>query len=497
MGNPILSLRHIDKCYPGVHALDDITIDVEKGEILGLVGENGAGKSTMVKIIAGALEPDSGTITIDGVEFDRLTPKEAMDLGIGIIYQEPNLVPSISVAENVFLGNFPGRKVMVDFSKMIQRSTEVFSQMGVEVDPRSTVEDLTIAKRQMVEIAKSLVRNVKILIMDEPTSPLTLYETTLLFKLVRRLREQGVTVIYITHRMSELFELTDRMTVMRDGKVIQTVHTNEVTRNALIKMMVGRELTETFPKHTYIRGEPILEVKNYTGLGYRDVSFTLHRGEILGFAGLVGAGRTETMRALFGADEKRRGEMLLEGNKINIKSPKKAVDQRLGFLPEDRKAQSVILSMSIRNNITLSILKRISRFGVINYKKETEILNKHKDSLRIKTPSFDQLVSNLSGGNQQKVAISKWLASSSEILIFDEPTRGIDIGAKAEIYSLLVKLAEEGRAIIVVSSEMEEVIGISDRIIVMHEGRITGELNSRADFNSETIMHYCVTECKR
>ena len=493
MEDIILSLYNIVKTYPGVVALDDISLDFRRGEIHGLVGENGAGKSTLIKVIAGAIAADSGYFQINGERFERITPKAAKEHGIEVIYQELNLVPSVTVAENVFLGAFPGNGVSIDMEEMVRRSSELFQEMGIEIDPRSKVQELSVAKKQMVEIAKSLVRDVKLLVMDEPTSPLTLYETELLFKLVAKLKAKGVTIIYISHRMNELYQLTDRMTVIRDGTKIKTVNTNEISQDELIHMMVGRELKSIYVEKNCQIGEPILEVQNFSGGGFRNISFTLRKGEILGFAGLVGAGRTELMRGIFGADPIAEGNLILEGKPIQIHSPEDAVRYGIGFLPEDRKLEGVLLELPIRDNITLSILKRISRFGVVDTKREEEILNKHKDDLRIKAPSMMQLVKNLSGGNQQKVAISKWLASDCKILIFDEPTRGIDVGAKHEIYQLLADLASAGISIIVVSSEMEEILGIADRILVLYEGTMTGEIKDKKDFSQDLVMKYAIS----
>ena len=494
MNDIILSMENITKTYPGVVALNNINIEFIRNEIHGLVGENGAGKSTLVKIIAGAIVPTSGKFVINGDSYDSITPKRAKEYGIETIYQEFNLVESLSVAENIFLGDFPGNKVVVNFNEMLERSKEIFAEMGVDIDPKAPVENLTTANRQLVEIAKSLVRNVRLLIMDEPTAPLTLHETELLFKIIKRLKDKGVTIIYITHRMNELFELTDRLTVFRDGEKIKTLQTKETDPHEIINMMVGREISTTYPEHEAQIGEKILEVKNLTGKNFTNVSFELHRGEILGFAGLVGAGRTEIMRAVFGADPRISGQVILKDREVFIKKPKQAIKHRIAYLPEDRKIHSVLLSQTIKSNISLPILRKLSRAGVVNNTKETSVASENCSKLNIKTPSLNQMVGNLSGGNQQKVAVGKWLASDSEIIIFDEPTRGIDVGAKQEIYQLLIELAKEGKAIIMVSSEMEELMGLADRIIVLHEGRITGMIDAREKFDSELIMEYAIAE---
>ena len=494
MDDIILSIEEITKTYPGVVALDSINVKFLRGEIHGLVGENGAGKSTLVKIIAGAIAPTSGRFVIDGDKFTCITPRKAKEYGIEVIYQEFNLVDSLTVAENIFLGEFPGGKAIVNYNQMIRKAEDLFREMGVEIDPRTTVERLTTANRQLVEIAKSLVRNVRLLIMDEPTAPLTLHETRLLFKIINRLKTKGVTIIYISHRMNELFELTDRMTVFRDGKKIETVKTNETDVHSVIKMMVGREVSTAYPSYQTNVGRPVLEVRNLSGRNFENVSFMLHEGEILGFAGLVGAGRTEIMRAIFGADGKTSGEILLHGRPASIDGPKDAISNGIAYLPEDRKIHSVLLRQSVKENISLPILKRISRLFLVRNDAETQITMDMISRLNIKTPNMEQQVGNLSGGNQQKVAVGKWLTCNTDVLIFDEPTRGIDVGAKLEIYYLLTELKNAGKAIIVVSSELEELMGVSDRIIVLHEGKITGRIDERSQFNAERIMEYAVAE---
>lgn len=484
----ILSTHNLTKTYPGVVALNDVSIDFRQGEIHALVGENGAGKSTLVKLLSGAIEPDSGYIEIRGARHERMTPREAQQLGIEIIYQEFNLVPSLSVAENIFLGAFEGNGVFVDFKAMRRRAAELFEELQVSISPEVRVETLTVAEQQLVEIAKSLVRNARILIMDEPTAPLTLKETRILFDLVRKLKAKGVTIIYISHRFAEIFELSDRVTVMRDGTKIQTLFTRDTSRDEMIRLMVGRDLKETYPTRNGAIGEVALEVRNLSGAGAQDISFTLRRGEILGIAGLVGAGRTELMRMIFGADRCDSGEILIQGKSVKIPSPEAAVRFGIGYVPEDRKQHGVLLELSIGDNIVLPILRRLSSCTFLNRKREREILETYRNSLSIKTPSLKQLVKNLSGGNQQKVALSKWLASGTEILIFDEPTRGIDVAAKQEIYFLMNRLAEEGRAIIMVSSEMEELLGMSDRIIVLREGSYAGEIENRSEFSQERVL---------
>nr|WP_264472822.1 sugar ABC transporter ATP-binding protein [Extibacter muris] len=467
--------------------MDDVSLDIRRGEIHALCGENGAGKSTLIKLVSGAITPDTGTISINGQAYGQMTPALSKKLGIEVIYQEFNLIPNLSVAENIFIGDYPGNKVTVDFARMEEKAKEVFRLMKVDLNPRSMVKDLTVAYMQLVEIAKALSKNVKILIMDEPTAPLTTNEVEILMDLVQHLKEQGVTIVYVSHRLNEIYDICDRLTVFRDGQMIETRETNDIRRKELVSLMVGREVSETYPERKASRGEIVLEVRGLSGAGARNISFQLHKGEILGLAGLVGAGRTETARMIFGADIADAGEIFLNGKKTEFRNPSDAVALGIGLVPEDRKEQGVILSKSIRENITLPIIKSIARGTVINRRKEDRILNVHKESLRIKTPSFRQKVGNLSGGNQQKVVLSKWLASGSRILIFDEPTRGIDVGAKQEIYTLMNELTEKGISIIMISSEMEEIMGMSDRILVLCEGRATGILE-RHEFSQEHIM---------
>lgn len=484
----ILSTRNLIKTYPGVVALNDVSIDFEAGEIHALVGENGAGKSTLVKTLSGAIVPDSGQIIMDGQTFECLQPGQSKKLGIEVIYQEFNLVPSLSVAENVFMGAFEGNGVLVDFKSMQKKTAVLFAEMSVDIDPRAEVSTLSVAELQLVEIAKSLVRSARVLIMDEPTAPLTTKETQMLFSLIRELKRKGVTILYISHRFSEIFELSDRITVMRDGAKITTLPTAGATREQVVNLMVGRSLKETYPARTSEPGAPVLEVRGLSGPRVRDISLTLRQGEILGIAGLVGAGRTELMRMIFGADPIEQGEIKLHGARASIQSPRQAVERGIGYLPEDRKQHGVLVELSVRENITLPILPRISKCMVVKRREEEDILEQCKTDLRIKTPSYAQQVKNLSGGNQQKVALAKWLVSGVDILIFDEPTRGIDVGAKQEIYQLMNGLIEAGKSIIMVTSEMEELLGMSDRIIVLREGEYAGSIEDKRMFSQENVM---------
>lgn len=484
-----LSVQHITKTYPGVVALNDVTIDFKKGEVHALMGENGAGKSTLMKVISGAISPDTGKFVINGKEFTKIIPSQSQANGVQIVHQELNLVSALSVTENIFLGSFVGNGVTVDFSKMREKTREYFEEYGITgIDLDTIVEELTVAQMQLVEIIKAISRNVEVLILDEPTSPLTAYETEILFGIIENLKKRNVTIIYISHRMSEIYRIADRITILRDGQKVDTREASDISRDELIKLMVGRELKETYPERMVVPGDTVLEIKDLCGNGLKNINLKLNKGEILGLAGLVGAGRTELVRLIYGADKVEGGKIYLEGKEVKIKNPTQAVDLGIGLLPEDRKLEGVILELSIKQNIILPSLKRISRLLYINRKKEKEIISGQVDDLKIKTPSFEQLVRNLSGGNQQKVVVSKWLASSAKILIFDEPTRGIDVGAKQEIYSLMNKLTEQGISIIMVSSEMEELMGMSDRIIVLREGCIAGELSAEETITQEQIM---------
>lgn len=489
MSDVFLELSHITKYYPGVKALNDVSVELKKGAVHALVGENGAGKSTLIKILAGAVEPNGGEIILNGKHYEKMTPQSAKELGVEVIYQEFNLMPSLSVAENIFCGSYMGNGVIISRKKMEQEAEKILRDMGLFISPGVLVKNLSVAYMQVVEIAKAISRNAEILVMDEPTAPLTNAEVEILFQVIGRLKEKGVTIIYISHRLNEIFQIADRITVLRDGNKIATHNTVDVSRKQLIYEMVGREITETYPTRNNSVGETILQLKNVTGNGVRNISFEVHKGEILGLAGLVGAGRTETIRMLFGADPKVSGQFLLNGKEISPKSPKEAVEHGILLIPEDRKRQGVILNLPIYMNITLPILPKISKFTVINKKLEKKMVDQQQAALRIKTPTLQQLVKNLSGGNQQKVVLAKWLVCQGQVLIFDEPTRGIDVGAKQEIYGLMNELCEQGMAIIMISSEMEEVIGMSDRIVVLSEGIQTAVLD-RADFNQETILHH-------
>ena len=488
---PVLQMRGIVKNYPGVTALDGVDLELMPGEVHALVGENGAGKSTLMKILAGADTKDSGSILVNGWEVHVQSPQEAMRLGISIIYQEFNLVPYMNAAENIFLGREPGSGIpgVIDFSKMYADAEKVIGDLGVRLDVRSPIRDLSVAQQQMVEIAKATSRSSSIIAMDEPSATLTEHELENLFNLIRRLKNEGVSIIYISHRLEEVFDIADRVTVLRDGCLVETKNVTDTDREDIIRMMVGRELGDKIPKVPAELGSVALEVKSLNREGVlEDINFSVRRGEVLGIAGLVGAGRTEVARTIFGADPIDSGEILMDGQPVRIGSPKEAIGLGIGLVTEDRKALGLVLGMAVRENISLANLGPLSRLGFVMRRRERAVAEQFVEDVTIKTPSIEQVVQNLSGGNQQKVILAKWLFTQSKVLIFDEPTRGIDVGAKTEIYQLMNKLAENGVAVIMISSELPEIIGMSDRILVMHEGQIAGELG-REEATQEKIMH--------
>ncbi|MDR1641163.1 MAG: sugar ABC transporter ATP-binding protein, partial [Clostridiales bacterium] len=464
-----------------------VSISFNEGGIHALVGENGAGKSTLIKIISGAIKPDEGKIRFGGKAHSFMTPAISTGLGIGVIYQEFNLVPSLTILENVFLGQKVGGKVMPDFKKMKKRSLELFADLGIDIDVERMVGELSVSKQQLVEIAKAVALDTKLLIMDEPSAAIAQAEVENMMKIVLRLKEKGVTIIYISHRMNEIFSIADTVTVLRDGRHISSQPIGDVTRKDLINLMVGRELSESFPQRQIEHGEVVLEVKGMSGNGNADINFFLRKGEILGFAGLVGAGRTELAKVLFGAAPLEVGVVTVKGKDRRIRNPRQAVFHGIGLIPEDRKSEGGFQDYSILWNVSIMSLHRMSKFSVISRPKERELSNYYASLLKIKTPSYDQLLKNLSGGNQQKVVLAKVLAAQTDIIIFDEPTRGIDVGAKQEIYRLMNELTEQGISIIMISSEMEELMGMSDRIMVMCEGRITGTLE-KEDFDQKRIL---------
>jgi ribose transport system ATP-binding protein len=496
MSEFVLEMRDITKRFPGVLALDRAQLQLRAGEVLCLLGENGAGKSTLMKILAGAQAADSGGILLEGAPVTMHSPHHAQQLGISMIYQEFNLSPFLSVAENIFLGREPrlGRTPFVHWRRMHAEAREILARIRVDLDVRRPVHELSVAQQQMVEIAKALSVNAKIIVMDEPSATLTDHELAALFELIKTLRRQGLGIIYISHRLEEVFEIGQRVTIMRDGQHVATKEVCDVTREDIIRMMVGRDLHEEFPKEVFERGEERLRVENLSRTGaFREVSFKVHRGEIVGLTGLVGAGRTEVARAIFGADPISAGKIFLDGEPVLVRSPQDAIRQGIGLLTEDRKQQGLVLGMSVRENTTLANLKALLRGPFIARRKEREVAQRYVNDLRIKTPSIEQAAQNLSGGNQQKVVLAKWLYTGSKVLIFDEPTRGIDVGAKVEIYKLMNDLVRNGVAILMISSELPEILGMCDRILVMHEGRITGEL-ARAEATQEKIMRLATGE---
>lgn len=483
----ILELKNVTKLYPGVTALDGVSVSFEAGEIHAIMGENGAGKSTLIKIIAGAIPPNEGSIIIGGCEFNQMRPALSKEHGIGVIYQEFNLIASMTVAENIFMGDKIGGVFVADFKEMHQRSRKIFSNFNLEIDTEKQIEDLSIAQQQIVEIAKAISKDAKVLIMDEPSAALSIAEVAHMLEIIKKLKASGVTIIYISHRMDEVFEIADRVTVLRDGKYIATHRVCDVARKDLIELMVGREFSETFPSRSTRLGEVVLEAKNLIGNGNYNINFTLKKGEILGIAGLIGAGRTELAKVLYGAAKLESGEIWIKGKKVNIKSPRQAIACGIGLIPEDRKNEGVFLDFSIRWNIPIMSLRSISKCFMVSQKKADNLVQHYSEKLAIKAPDADSVVRNLSGGNQQKVALVKTLCAKTDILIFDEPTRGIDVGAKQEIYKLMNSIIEQGNTIIMISSEMEELVGMSDRIIVMHEGYISGELK-KEEFKQSRIL---------
>lgn len=484
----ILQLDNIMKLYPGVTALDDVSLSFEEGEVHAIMGENGAGKSTLIKTVGGAIRPNEGTITINGKSFDHLTPTLSSENGIGVIYQEFNLVPSLSVSENVCLGNKLGHKFYKDKKQMNAETSKVLEELGMEIDPNTMVSSLSTGQQQMVEIAKSMIKNCKVLIMDEPTASLSSAETENLLKMVGTLKAKGVTILYISHRLEEVFQISDRISIMRDGHYIKTVNTKETSRRELIKLMVGRDIGDEYPKRvTKPEKEVVLEVKGLCGQGDEDVSFQLHKGEVLGVAGLVGAGRTEMAKMIYGYLKKDKGDIYVHGEKKDIRIPSEAIANGIGLIPEDRKREGAFLEYAIDWNIPIMMIKKASNGLFVDRKKTAQIVDRYIKELSIATPSAQQLVRNLSGGNQQKVVVAKTLATEADILIMDEPTRGIDVGAKQEIYNLINELVGQGKSVLMISSEMEELMGMSDRIMVFYEGEVTGFVD-RDNFEQNHIM---------
>ncbi|HET6341656.1 MAG TPA: sugar ABC transporter ATP-binding protein [Gemmatimonadota bacterium] len=487
--DPILRMESIRKEFPGVLALDGVDLSVHSGEVHVLLGENGAGKSTLMKILSGAHRMDAGRIVIDGREVDLQGPRHAQELGVAIIYQELTLVPTLSAAENVFLGREPRRLAgIVDHRAMVEGAGRILDGLGAHFDVRRPVRGLSLARRQLVEVAKALSLDARILVMDEPTSALTDRETGALFSTIRRLTERGVAVVYISHRLDEIFEIGDRVTVLRDGRRVDTRDVAGADRRELVRLMADREVDERVPRNPVTPGDEVLRVEGLSRRGeLHDVSFALRAGEILGFAGLLGSGRTALARAVFGADPIDQGRILVHGRPTRIASPRHAIRAGIGLLTEDRKRQGLVLDLSVRHNIALPVQRSISRFGVVDPREERELAARYVRDLRIKTPSIEQVTLNLSGGNQQKVVLAKWLACQVDVLILDEPTRGIDVGAKQEIYLLMDRLAAEGVGILLISSELPEIVGLSDRVLVMRGGRVAGVF-AQPELSQEEIL---------
>lgn len=493
MNNQVFfEMRGISKSFPGVKALDNVGFSVAEGEIRALVGENGAGKSTLMKILNGNYKKDSGAILIDGKEVNITDPQVADANGITIIFQELNLVDELSIAENIFAGRLAGKGRLVNWKELNERAKVLLDRISFDVDPRKLVGSLTVAEKQMVEIAKALSRNSRIILMDEPSATLTKKELDALFKIIRDLKKSGIAVIYISHRMEEIFEICETVTVMRDGKIIGTRDVANVSSNELVEMMVGREVNSAYPARNVKIGEEILRVENLCRKDRKqNVSFSLRRGEVLGIAGLVGAGRTEIMRAIFGIDYINTLDVYIDGKKVKITNPAAAKKHGIAFLTEDRKVEGLTLDFTVKSNIVAANLKSFSNGIFTNGKKENEIADAYIAKTRIKTPHRNQKVGNLSGGNQQKVVVSKWLNTNPDILIMDEPTRGIDVGAKREIYEIINDLAGQGKSIILISSELPEVLGMSDRVLVMKDDAIVAELTGE-QINAVEVMRHAL-----
>ncbi len=481
----MLELKNITKTYPGVTALDKVSISIEEGDVHALLGENGAGKSTLIKILAGAIEPDSGTIVLDGKEFTRMNPQLARENGIAVIYQELNLCASLTVAENIFLGRPQGK--FYSQKKVNVMAQKIFDEYSFDLNPEALVMSLSPAKQQLVEICKAISNNARTLVMDEPTSALAACEVELLFSIICKLKSRGVTIIYISHRLDEVFQVTDRITVLRDGQYADTIRTSDTNRNDLVRLMVGRELTETYPKRLKNPGPVCLEVRNLTGNSVENISFSVRRGEILGLAGLVGCGRTETAELICGAAPIQSGEILVDGKRVTFKEPADAIKASIGLIPEDRKEKGCILFNTVLFNTTLICNDKYMSNGMISEKKRRHVAENFRNNLRIKVPSIYQMTVCLSGGNQQKVVVAKTMAADLDIIFFDEPTKGIDVGTKQEIYQLMNEMAAIGKAIVMISSDMDEILGMSDRILVLSEGRVEGELTGE-QFSQENIL---------
>jgi len=490
---PLLEMKGITKQFPGVLALNKVSLSIYPGKVLALVGENGAGKSTLMKILSGVHKRDAGEILLEGKPIEIASPLASRQMGISIIYQELSVLNNMNIAENIFVGREKKKNGFVDKKLQHTEASHLLERVGLRIDTHTKTGKLSTAQKQMVEVAKALSFNSKLIIMDEPTSSLTDKETAMLMDIIRKLRDEGVAIVFISHRMNEIFEISDEIAVMRDGEMVQHMITAEVNEQQVIAAMVGRDVHDLFAKEEAPIGDVALEVKNLSTKNFlKDISFKVRSGEIVGFAGLVGAGRSEVMRALFAVDPKESGEIYIHGKKTEINSTVDALKAGLGFVPEDRKEQGLILKQTIRVNASLAALKSVANGWFIDKKRENSLTDEYVAKLKVKTPSNEQKIMNLSGGNQQKVVIAKWMATGPKVLILDEPTRGIDVGAKKEIHQLMSELAKQGVAIIMISSELPEVIGMSDRIYVMHDGRIKGEID-RANASQEAIMKLAIS----
>ena len=473
---PLIELRDIVKTFPGVRALNEVSFTVEAGEVHSLCGENGAGKSTLIKVMTGAHQMDSGEYLIDGTPVHIRSTQEGIGLGVSCVYQELSIAPQLDVAQNLYIGCLPMKNGLIDHKTLYKSASDILTQLGMEISPKTLAGNLSVGQQQMIEIGRALTRNARCIIMDEPTSSLSEKETDTLFELILRLKSRGIAIVYISHKLDEVMYLSDRITVIRDGQNIITDRKDNLTQDTLIAHMIGRPLTTLYNKKKAEIGDVVLQVEDLTRTGvFRDVSFSVRRGEVLGFFGLVGAGRSEIMRAVFGVDRYRSGSVTLNGKKLRPGKPASSITSGIGFCTEDRKSEGLMLRLSILLNMTLVKLPALSRLGVISRQKQRKEADIYVKSISIKTPSVEQLVGNLSGGNQQKVVLAKWLMMDPQVLIVDEPTRGIDVGSKAEIYGLISDLAQRGVAVIVVSSEIEEIMGVCDRVVTVCEGAITAE----------------------
>ena len=484
----IVELKNITKTYPGVVALNDVSLGFKPGEVHAICGENGAGKSTLIKVMAGAATPEEGEIFVNGEKITAMDPGLSRQLGIEVIYQELILAPHVSVAENIYMGTRFGKSIVVDWNTMNEKAQSILNSMDITAfKATDIVENLKTANRQLVAIAKAISMNVKFLIMDEPTAPLGEHEVQVLLRIVKELKKKGVTIVYVSHRLDEVFEISDRVSVFRNGQWIKTMNTCDTDKNELIKLMVGREIGSTYPERNSKIGDVVLKAKNIVAEGVKNVSFSVRAGEVLGIGGLVGSGRSELVNTIFGAQKMQSGEIFIKGKKVDINSPSKAIENGIGLIPEDRKLHGLMLEKDVGFNLSICILETISKYCVVDFKTEEQKQREIIERLRIKLPHAGVLAKTLSGGNQQKVVLAKWLLAEADVLIFDEPTRGVDVGAKQEIYQLINELTDKGMAVIMVSSDMEELMGVPDRIIVLHEGECTGGLDKK-DFSQVEIL---------